>query len=515
MPEVSLDNGNGRPLIVVSNREPYQHVRREDGSIAVAPTTGGVSVALDALMRERGGTWIAYGGGDADADVVDANDRVTVPPDQPSYTLRRVWLSPEEERRYYDGFSNEGVWPLAHTVHVRPRFRSEDWAAYQRVNARFAAAVSAELTDRQTSVFIQDYHLALLAADLRQLEPAVRTSLFWHIPWPHPDRLRMCPWRAEIMKGLLANDLLAFQLESDRRNFLISVRDELDASVDKGYVTLGRRTTRVIASPIGVDFDRIHRIACDPGLVHEVARLFREERLDDPSVEIIGVGVDRLDYTKGILERLDAIDLLLTRRPDLRRRLAFVQVGVPSRSKIRSYAAIESRIDERVAEINARHGRSATDGPIRYRKSALRLRQLIALYRLADFCVVSSLHDGMNLVAKEFVAAREDLGGVLVLSEMTGASRELTDALIINPYHTEGFALAIERAIYMPLQERTRRMRALRGVVAGRDVFHWASDILDRLSNLNAERAASAWPLAVPRPTLLKRVASSASNVRG
>jgi trehalose-6-phosphate synthase len=225
--------------------------------------------------------------------------------------------------------------------------------------------------------------------------------------------------------------------------------------------------------------------------------------------------VDRLDYTKGILERLDAIDLLLTRRPDLRRRLAFVQVGVPSRSKIRSYAAIESRIDERVAEINARHGRSATDGPIRYRKSALRLRQLIALYRLADFCVVSSLHDGMNLVAKEFVAAREDLGGVLVLSEMTGASRELTDALIINPYHTEGFALAIERAIYMPLQERTRRMRALRGVVAGRDVFHWASDILDRLSNLNAERAASAWPLAVPRPTLLKRVASSASNVRG
>ena len=516
MPEVSLDSGNGRPLIVVSNREPYQHVRREDGSIAFAPTTGGVSVALDALMRERGGTWIAYGGGDADADVVDANDRVVVPPDQPSYTLRRVWLSPEEERRYYDGFSNEGVWPLAHTVHVRPRFRSEDWAAYQRVNARFAAAVSEELTDRQTSVFIQDYHLALLAADLRQLEPAVRTSLFWHIPWPHPDRLRMCPWRAEIMKGLLANDLLAFQLESDRRNFLISVRDELDASVDKGYVTLGRRTTRVIASPIGVDFDRIHRIACDPGLVHEVARLFREERLDDPSVEIIGVGVDRLDYTKGILERLDAIERLLVLHPQLRSKLAFVQIGVPSRSRIRSYAMLEERVDERIAELNSKYGKGAGDGPIRYRKCALELRPLVALYRLADFCVVSSLHDGMNLVAKEFVAAREDLGGVLVLSELTGAARELTDALLINPYHVEGFAQALERAIYMPLDERARRMRALRRVVAGRDVFCWASDVIDHLEELPESRGVvRQWPPVAGRLNVLRRLSESASNVRG
>jgi trehalose-6-phosphate synthase len=519
MPEVSLDSGNGRPLIVVSNREPYLHVRRDDGSIAVAPTTGGVSVALDALMRQRGGTWIAYGAGDADAEVVDANDRVAVPPDEPSYMLRRVWLSPEEERRYYSGFSNEGVWPLAHTVHVRPRFRSEDWAAYQRVNARFAAAVAAELTDGQTSVFIQDYHLALLAADLRQLEPTIRTSLFWHIPWPHPDRLRMCPWRAEIMRGLLANDVLAFQLESDRRNFLLGVRDELDAVVDKGekgHVTLGRHTTRVIASPIGVDFDRIHRIACDPALVHDVARLFREERLDEPSVEVIGVGVDRLDYTKGILERLDAIDRLLVLRPELRSKLAFVQIGVPSRSRIRSYAALEERVDARIAEINTRYGKGPDDGPIRYRKCALELRPLVALYRLADFCVVSSLHDGMNLVAKEFVAAREDLGGVLVLSEMAGAAQELTEALLINPYHVDGFAQALERATYMPMEERARRMGALRRVVAGRNVFHWASDVLDHLEEL-PERGAvvRAWPSVPGRLNVLRRLSESASNVRG
>jgi trehalose-6-phosphate synthase len=516
MPELFLDNGTGRPLIVVSNRQPYQHERRADGSISVAPTTGGVSVALDALMRERGGTWIAYGAGGADADVVDGNDRIAVPPDEPSYMLRRVWLSPEEERRYYNGFANEGVWPLAHTVHVRPRFRSEDWAAYQRVNARFAAAVAAELNGNSTSVFIQDYHLALLAGDLRQLEPGIRTSLFWHIPWPDPDRLRMCPWRAEIMRGLLANDLLAFQLERDRRNFLLGVRDEVDADVEPGYVTIGGHTTRVIAAPIGVDFDRIDRIACDPTLDQEVARLFREERLDDPSVEIIGVGVDRLDYTKGILERLDALDRLLMFHPELRSRLAFVQIGVPSRSRIRSYAALEARVDARVAELNTKYGNGPDDGPIRYRKGALELRPLVALYRLADFCVVSSLHDGMNLVAKEFVAAREDLGGVLVLSELAGAAQELTEALLINPYHVDGFAQSLERAIYMPLEERARRMRALRRVVAGRNVFRWAADVLDHLEELPEGGAVvRPWPTAAGRLNVLKRLSESASNVRG
>jgi trehalose-6-phosphate synthase len=516
MPEVSLIGGSGQPLIVVSNREPYLHTYRADGSIAVAPTTGGVSVALDALMRERGGTWIATGAGNADAEVVDADDRIAVPPDGPSYMLRRIWLSADDERRYYNGFANEGLWPLAHTVHVRPRFRSEDWAAYQRVNMRFASAVASELTPARTSVFIQDYHLALVAADLRRLEPGVRTALFWHIPWPDPDRLRMCPWRAEIMTGLLANDLLAFQLERDRRSFLLGVRDELDADVDKASVTIDGHTTRVIAAPIGVDFDRIDRIACDPGLDTEVARLFREERLDDPSVEIIGIAVDRLDYTKGILERLDAIDRLLALRPELRSKLAFVQVGVPSRSKIRSYAALEARVDARTAEINTKYGSGPSHGPIRYRKSALRLRPLVALYRMADFCVVSSLHDGMNLVAKEFVAAREDLGGVLVLSEMTGAAQELTDALLVNPYHTDGFAEALERAIYMPIEERARRMRSLRRVVAGRDVFRWASDILDHLEELPDDAAlAGPWPASAGGLSVLRRRAESASNVRG
>jgi trehalose 6-phosphate synthase len=433
-------------------------------------------VALDALMRERGGTWIAHGAGEADREVVDAHGRVRVPPDAPAYTLRRVWLTPEEERRYYEGFSNEGIWPLCHTVHVQPIFRSEDWEAYRTVNARFADTIADELKDRWSPLFIQDYHLALTAAELRSRKPGVRCAHFWHIPWPHSDRLRMCPWRRELLLGLLANDLLAFQVERDRRNFLMCARDELNADVNGGEVRIGDRSTHVVVEPIGVDFDRIQRVVAEPGLYAERERLRRQLRLVDSQITVIGIGVDRIDYTKGIPERLDAIEQLLDRRSDLRSHFAFVQIAVPSRSQIDSYAEIEKRIDERVAAINARFG-----GAIKYKKATLTIRRLVALYKLADFCIVSSLHDGMNLVAKEFVAARDDLDGVLVLSEMTGAAQELRDALIFNPYHIEGFAAAIERAIEMPFIERANRMRALRRVVAGHDVFLWASGILEDL----------------------------------
>lgn len=471
-------------LFVVSNREPYMHTQQPDGSVKWTPTAGGVAVALDALMRERGGTWIAHGAGDADRLVVDEADRVTVPPDAPAYSLKRIWLSAEEEERYYGGFSNEGLWPVCHIAHVRPIFRAEDWTEYQKVNARFAEAIATELKDPTAPVFIQDYHLALVAAELRSRVPQVRTALFWHIPWPHPDRLRICPWRREIVEGLLANDLLAFQLERDRRNFLLCVRDEMAAEIEGGRVRLNDHLTTVVSAPIGVDYDRITKIATDPALAAETARLRRELRLDAPGVDIIGVGVDRLDYTKGIPERLCAIDRLLTQHPDLRRRLAFVQIGVPSRSKLESYASIETEIDELVADINRRHGDGPDRGPIRYRKGSLKLRRLVALYKLAHFCIVSSLHDGMNLVAKEFVAARSDDRGALVLSEMTGAAQELTDALIINPYELDGFAAAIESAINMPEDDQQRRMRAMRRVVAGHDVFSWAADILEGLERL-------------------------------
>ena len=472
-------------LIVISNREPYLHQTAEDGSAVAAPTAGGVSVALDALMRQQGGTWIAHGAGDADRQVSDEHDCVRVPPDEPMYTLHRIWLSDREERQYLAGFANEGLWPLCHMVHVKPVFRAEDWDAYRAVNKRFAEAVVGHLTDLSTPVFIQDYHLALVAAELRRIQPKARTALFWHIPWPHPDQLRICPWRRELMLGLLANDLLAFQLQRDRRNFLTAVRDELGLDPRSGIVRAEGHDTHVVAAPIGIDFDRISQLGRSPGLLVEKERLRRELRITAP---LVGIGVDRLDYTKGIPERLDAIDRLLTARPELRTQLVFVQIGVPSRSKLESYAAIEKEIDDKVAEVNIRHGRSAVDGPIRYRKGALKLRRLVALYQLADFCVVSSLHDGMNLVAKEFVAARHDERGVLVLSELTGAAQELKAALIINPYDGAGFARALEAAIDMPHGEQIDRMRQMRRIVAGHDVFLWASEILGNLHSLTTRR---------------------------
>ena len=510
MPYGMQGEASSRPLVVVSNREPYLHTRRDDGSIDVVPATGGVAVALDALMRQRSGTWVAHGSGDGDRAVVDSHDRVTVPPDAPSYVLRRLWLTPEEERRYYRGFANEGLWPLCHLAHVRPIFRTSDWAAYRAVNARFAEAVAMELKTGFEQVFIQDYHLALSAASLRSRKPRVRTAIFWHIPWPNADSLRICPWRRDILRGLLANDVVAFQLDRDRRNFLQSVRDELHMAIDGGRVFVGRREVRAIASAIGVDVVHIQQVATDPGLAVEAGRLRQELHLDDPALSGIGIGVDRLDYTKGIAERLEAIDALLTRRPDLRSRLAFVQVGVPSRSSIAAYAQVERDIDARVAWLNVKHGAGPDRGPIRYRKSAMTLRELTALYRLADFAVVSSLHDGMNLVAKEFVAARSDEGGVLVLSEMTGAAEELKEALLFNPYDADGFARAIEQAIAMPAGERTGRMRALRRIVAGRDVFRWAADILDSLERVREVRdRLEVYPAVpagyLPRPASIVR----------
>jgi trehalose-6-phosphate synthase/Kef-type K+ transport system membrane component KefB len=347
-----LDAHVSRPLMVVSNREPYLHSHDEDGRIAVKAATGGVAVALDALMRERGGVWIAHGAGPADRLVVDANDKVLVPPESPSYALLRLWLEEPTFSAYYRGFANEGLWPLCHVVDVRPKFRSEDWAAYQDVNARFATAIHAELGASEAPVFIQDYHLALVAPALRALRPTTRTALFWHIPWPYPDRLRICPWRRELVAGLLANDLIAFQVERDRRNFLMAAEEELHAEVEleSSRVRFGGRSTTVVSVPIGVDYDRIQTFAADPALLPEQQRL---RQLLALRADIIGLGVDRLDYTKGIPERLAALDALMAQRPDLRGRLTFVQVGVPSRSDLESYSAIEAEIGQQIADLHA------------------------------------------------------------------------------------------------------------------------------------------------------------------
>lgn len=464
-------------LVVVSNREPYIHEQQPDGSIRVRATAGGVAVALDALMRERGGVWVAHGAGSADHLVTDDRDSIEVPADAPAYRLRRLWLSADEEAGYYAGFANGALWPLCHQAHVRPVFKADQWETYRSVNRRFAEAAAVE-APAEASVFLNDYHLALVAPYLRALRPRLRTAIFWHIPWPDPDRLRICPWRREIMEGMLANDLVAFQLPRDRRHFIDSAIEELGASASGETVYFGDRPVRVAAIPIGADFDRISAILAEGGLEAAMRRQSQALALDG---KIVGIGVDRLDYTKGIPERIAAIGRVLDGDPGLADRFAFVQIGVPSRDEVAGYAEISAAIERQIAAINTRYGRSATDGPIRYLKQSLPLPELVAIYRRADFCIVSSLHDGMNLVAKEFVAARDDHGGVLILSELAGAAQELAEALIINPYDERGFTAAIVRAVTMPEWEVRRRMQALRRRVAGRDVLAWASDVLHQL----------------------------------
>jgi trehalose 6-phosphate synthase len=468
----------GGGLVVVSNREPWMHERDPaTGAIVARPTPGGVSVALDALMRERGGVWIAHGAGDADRLVVDAHDSVEVPPEAPAYRLRRLWLTSTQVERYYAGFSNSALWPLCHQAHVRPQFREEDWEAYRQVNRLFADAVAVEAPP-EASVFLNDYHLALAARDLRAQRPLLRSALFWHIPWPDVDRLRICPWRRDILEGLLSNDLLAFQVPRDTRNFLAAASEELGAAVSGDTAFYGDRAVRVVSIPIGADFDRISSILNEGQMGPDIARMAEQLGLTD---RIVGIGVDRLDYTKGIPERIGAIGRLLRESPGLAERFTFVQIGVPSRADVPGYAEISAEIDDLVAQVNTEFGSGPDSGPIRYVKDTFQLPDLVALYRLADFCIVSSLHDGMNLVAKEFVAARDDLDGVLILSELAGAAHEMAEALIINPYDERGFTEAIARAIAMPEWERKRRMQTLRRQVAGRDVLAWASDILNRL----------------------------------
>ena len=478
-----IESTAARPLIVVSNREPFVHTFADDGSIRVAHTTGGVGVALDALMRERGGTWIACGDGSADRAVVGPGDKIAVPPGEPAYDLRRLWIERTQYDAYYGGFANEGLWPLCHLVDVRPKFRTDEWGAYQAVNDQFAAAIHEELVSDDTPVFIQDYHLALVSGALRRRRPGCRTALFWHIPWPYPDRLAICPWHRDLLAGLLANDLLAFQVERDRRNFVLAVEEWLDAEIeaDGERIRFCDHVTSVVSVPIGVDFDRIQALSVGAAVPDVLQPLIAQLLA---SGAVVGLGVDRLDYTKGIPERIAALDQVFTRRPDLRGKLTFIQVGVPSRSDLESYGSIAAEIDRTIQDINQRHGLPGLPPPVYYHRAALDMNGLVALYRLAGFCIVSSLHDGMNLVAKEFIAARDDDDGVLVLSALAGAAQELGDALIINPHDVDAFADALCRAIDMPAAERQRRMRAMRRVVAGRNVFTWASDILEGLESL-------------------------------
>ena len=467
----------GDQVIVVSNREPYIHEHAKDGSIVVKRPASGLVTAVEPVMRACSGTWIAHGSGDADREVVDANDRVAVPPGHDDYQLRRLWLSAEEEQGYYFGFANEGLWPLCHVAHVRPVFRESDWEAYKAVNQRFADAVVAEARSEDPIVLVQDYHFALLPAMVREKLPQATILTFWHIPWPNPESFGICPWRREILQGMLGSTILGFHTRFHCKNFIETVDRFLEARIEHEHSTISfqQDETLVEAYPISIEWPSDETIASWPS-VPEARRIVRE-RLGLPQDATLAVGVDRFDYTKGILERLNAVERLLEKHPEWIERFVFVQVAAPTRSSLEEYRTFQERVERLTLRINERFGRPGYQ-PVHLLAQHHDSHAVNELFRAADMCIVTSLHDGMNLVSKEFVAARDDQQGVLILSRFAGAAREMTEALIVNPYHVEETADALHRAATMPAAEQRARMASLRATVREFNVFRWAGRML-------------------------------------
>lgn len=486
--EVAQNRLGGAKLIVVANREPYIHVHEGEHVRCMKPASG-LTTALDPVMRACGGAWVAHGSGDADRVAADASGRVAVPPDCPAYTLRRVWLTKEEEQGYYYGFANEALWPLCHAAYTRPRFDPSDWEMYRHVNERFAAAVLDEAGDGPAIVFVQDYHFALLPRLLKQARPDLVVLQFWHIPWPNREIFRICPWQEEILDGLLGNDLLAFHIQYHCNNFLETVDRAIEARVDMDRFAVVRagKSTVVRPHPISIDPDLGSSFAAE-ALEQEEQRLRSQYRLHD---QLLLVGVDRVDYIKGIPERFRAVDRLLTQWPEWSGKFCLVQVGAPSRTHIPAYRHLSDELTALAEEINWRHGDDDWK-PIVHINEHFSAEQVYALYRMATACVVSSLHDGMNLVAKEFVAARTDVRGVLVLSKFTGAARELGDAVPFNPYSVDEFAAALKYALTMPLTEQERRMRRMWAHVLDNNIYRWAGMLLSEAGRL-VEPAADSW----------------------
>jgi trehalose 6-phosphate synthase len=479
----------GERIVILANREPYVHQRMPDGQVEVQHPASGLVTALEPVMRACSGVWVAHGSGSADRETVDRDDRIGVPPEEQSYQLRRVWLTEEELQGYYYGFSNEGLWPLCHVADARPVFRLEDWRQYQAVNQKFADAVCSEADTRDPIILVQDYHFALAPAMIRRRLPAATILMFWHIPWPNGERMGICPWRNELLQGLLGSSIFGFHTRQHCNNFLDTVDRYLETRIDRenNAVIMQGHGTLIRPYPIAIEWPN-QWVETAPSVEECRAQVWREQGLKPDA--LLGVGVDRLDYTKGVEERLLSVERLLELYPEFRGRFSFAQLAEPSRMRIARYSELNESVEALAARINERFG-NGQYRPIILLRSHHEPPEVFRFYRAADVCYVSSLHDGMNLVAKEFVAARTDLKGVLVLSEFTGAARELTEALIVNPYDLEGSSEALATALRMPVKEQQDRMRSMRSLLAQFNVYRWAGTMLVDAARLrDQERVA-------------------------
>jgi len=479
-----LDGGR---LFVVSNREPYMH-RNNGKSLEVIVPPSGLVTALEPVLNACDGTWIAHGSGPADADVVDAQDRLRVPPNDPRYTLRRVWLTKEEEEGYYYGFANEGLWPLCHIAHTRPIFRAQDWDHYQEVNRKFTAALLEEIKDiRKPVVLVQDYHFALMPQLIKEKRPDARVAIFWHIPWPNPEAFGICPWQRQLVDGLLGADLIGFHIQSHCNNFLQTVDRVVESRVDWEHFSVSRQSHRTIVHPFPISVNLTEDESADNDR-YGANYVDRSALMHDIGVEaaFVGVGVDRVDYTKGIQERFQAVERFLEKYPKYRQQFTFVQIGAPSRTHIKRYHDLMAELEAEAERINWRFQTSRWK-PIVFLNRQHSHEEIERYYLAADLCMVTSLHDGMNLVAKEFLASRHDERGVLILSQFTGAARELRDALLVNPYDIDQTAEAIRVALEMEPEEKQMRVHRMRRVIKEQNIYRWAGSLITELCELRLD----------------------------
>ena len=468
------------PLTVVANREPYVH-EHSDAGIVVRRPPGGLVTGLEPLLRACGGTWVAHGSGSADFDAAGPNGLVAVPPDEQSYRLRRLFLTKDEVERYYCGFANEALWPLCHTAFAQPVFRDDDWRAYQAVNRRFARAAVEH--GARGLIFVQDYQLALVPREIRALAPGAATALFWHIPWPAAEVAAICPWMPEIVRGLLGADVLGFHTARHCRNFLETARELVPGCrIGGDGASIQLEGHRTIVKPYPISIEWPYPAASDA----DGAALRRELNLGDDVH--VSVAVDRCDYTKGLVERLDAVELLLDEHPELHGRYAFVQIAALSRMQIDRYRDLGADVTAAVERINARFGTPSWQ-PVLLRMESLPPREVRRHYAMADSALVTPLHDGMNLVAKEYAASCSGDRGVLVLSRFAGAAAEMEGALLVNPHHRREVAETILRAVRMPARERADRVRSLRNSVERNTIFDWAANLLGDLCRTRRARA--------------------------
>jgi alpha,alpha-trehalose-phosphate synthase [UDP-forming] len=480
-------------LFAVSNREPYEHTYQGNSTAWRIPPSGLVT-ALEPVLRACDGTWVAQATGDADRETSNELGQLRVPPDHPQYTLRRVWLTEQEEDGFYFGFANEGLWPLCHVAHTRPIFRTEDWNQYQAVNRKFAVALLEEMHDEnEPFVLVQDYHFALLPRMLKESRPDARVALFWHIPWPNPEAFGICPWQQQLLDGMLGADLIGFHIQAHCNNFLATVDRALESRVDQEHFAVNRRDheTKVKPFPISVAVNgEDTAVPTMESSATERARLLRQLGIE---ATFLGIGVDRVDYTKGIPERFRGIERLLELYPDYAEKLTFVQIGAPSRTHIKRYQDLMAEVEEEAERINRRF-RTGAWSPIVFLNRHHSHGEIVPYYRAAQFCLVTSLHDGMNLVAKEYIATRQDERGSLILSRFTGASHELPDALIVNPYDTDELARGIHTALTMPDEERRARMARMRAIVKEHNIYWWAGNLIGELAEIRLEPAEADQP---------------------